>query len=210
LIEKNTGKNYNLADNVDVTIEWDKTKEITIENELKKSQIRIIKVDMDNNEIKLEGVKFDVIDTQTGKTLETITTNKNGEAYTSRYPTRDYEELTLKEIETIYGYSLNTESKTLKLESNKVIDVIFENEVKKGQVKIIKVDKDNNEIKLEGIEFNLMDENNNVLETLITDKNRRSYIKEISNYSKIIFKGRKNKSELQLKWRNNRNYIRRK
>jgi len=44
-----------------------------------------------------------------------------------------------------------------------------------------------------------MDENNNVLETLITDKNRRSYIKEISNYSKIIFKGRKNKSELQLK-----------
>ena len=36
---------------------------------------------------------------------------------------------------------------------------------------MIKVDKDNNEVKLEGVEFKVYDEDGNYIETLITDKN---------------------------------------
>ena len=53
IIEKNTSEWYNLADDVDVKIDWDKTTSVTIENELKKGQVKIIKVDSENNEIKL-------------------------------------------------------------------------------------------------------------------------------------------------------------
>ena len=60
LIEKNTNKWYNLAENTDIKVEWEKTTEVTIENELKKGQIKVIKVDKENNEVKLEGVKFGV------------------------------------------------------------------------------------------------------------------------------------------------------
>ena len=53
-----------------------------------------IKIDKDNHEVKLKGVKFDVLD-EKGNILETITTNEKGEAYTSRYAIRDYSKLTI-------------------------------------------------------------------------------------------------------------------
>ena len=170
LIEKNTGKWYNLAEDTEVEVKWNTTEENTIENELKKGQIKVIKVDLDNNEVKLEGVKFDVID-ENGKVLETITTNKNGEAVTSKYPIRDYEKLTLREHETLNNYVLNDKPQTIKLEENQIKSIKFENELKKGQIKVIKVDLDNNEVKLKGVEFKVYDEDKNLVDTLITDEN---------------------------------------
>lgn len=178
LIEKNTGKWYNLAEDTEVEVKWNTTEENIIENELKKGQIKVIKVDSDNNEVKLEGVKFDVID-ENGKVLETITTNKNGEAVTSKYPIRDYEKLTLREHETLNNYVLNDIPQTIKLEENQIKSIKFENELKKGQVKVIKVDMDNNEVKLKGVEFNVYDEDNNLVDTLITDENGEATTKEL-------------------------------
>ena len=43
----------------------------------------MIKVDKDNNEVKLEGVEFEVLD-ENDKVLEKIITDENGEALTSR------------------------------------------------------------------------------------------------------------------------------
>ena len=75
LIEKNTGKWYNLAEDTTVEVKWNTTEENTIENELKKGQVKVIKIDLDNKEVKLQGVKFDVLD-ENGKVLETITTDE--------------------------------------------------------------------------------------------------------------------------------------
>ena len=61
-IEKETNKWYNLAEDTTTEVVWDKDTANTIENELKKGQIRVIKVDKDNNEVKLEGVEFEVLD----------------------------------------------------------------------------------------------------------------------------------------------------
>ena len=93
-IEKTTNKYYNLGEDREVKVEWEKTNESLIENELKKGQIRVIKIDLDNNEVKLKGVKFNVLD-EKNNVLETIITNDEGEAITSKYPVRDFEKLTL-------------------------------------------------------------------------------------------------------------------
>ena len=178
LIEKNTGKWYNLAEDTTVEVKWNTTEENTIENELKKGQIRVIKVDKDNNEVKLEGVKFDVLD-EKGNVLETITTDKNGEALTSRYPIRDFSKLTIVEKETLSNYVLNETPQTVTLTEDQITDVTFENELKKGQIKVIKVDKDNNEVKLEGVEFKVYDEDNNLVDTLITDENGEATSKRL-------------------------------
>lgn len=177
-IEKNTNKYYNLGEDTEVKVEWEKTNESLIENELKKGQIRVIKIDLDNNEVKLKGVKFNVLD-ENKNVLETIITNDEGEAITSKYPVRDFEKLTLQETETLQNYKLNTTPQTVKLEANQIKDIIFTNEKKKGQIKVIKVDLDNNEIKLKDVEFEVYDEKENVVDKLKTDQNGEAVSKRL-------------------------------
>ena len=105
LIEKKTNKWYNLSEDTELKIEWKKTTEVTVENELKKSQVKVIKVDQENHEIKLQDVEFEVVD-KDGNVLEKIKTNKEGEAMTSRYPVRDFESLYFIEVATNEKYVL--------------------------------------------------------------------------------------------------------
>ena len=177
-IEKTTNKYYNLGEDTEVKVEWEKTNESLIENELKKGQIRVIKIDLDNNEVKLKGVKFNVLD-EKNNVLETIITNDEGEAITSKYPVRDFEKLTLQEVETKENYKLNNEKQTITLEANQIKDITFKNEKKKGQIKVIKVDLDNNEIKLKDVEFKVYDEKGNVVDTLKTDENGEATTKRL-------------------------------
>ena len=170
LIEKETNRWYNLAENTDIKVEWEKTTETTIENELKKGQIRVIKVDKENNEVKLEGVKFGVYD-KDDNLLETIVTNKDGEAVTQRYAVRDFENLKLVELETRDEYVLNTEEQTIILEANQIKNITFENQRIKGKLEITKVDAKDKNKKLEGATFGIYDANTNeLLQTVVTDK----------------------------------------
>ena len=187
LIEKNTGKWYNLAEDTTVEVKWNTTEENTIENELKKGQVKVIKVDLDNKEVKLQGVKFDVLD-ENGRVLETITTDENVEAYTSRYAIRDYSKLTIREKETLENYVLNDTPQTVVLEAEQIKTVTFTNELKKGQIKVIKVDQDNNEVKLKGVEFKVYDEDKNLVDTLTTDANGEATSKRLRIDKKYIVK----------------------
>ena len=90
--------------------------------------------------------------------METITTNQDGEAYTSRYAIRDYEKLYLHETKTNEFYKLNDKQVEVELKANQITTITFENEKKKGQVEVIKVDKDNNEIKISDVTFEIYDE----------------------------------------------------
>lgn len=156
LRETKTKKEYKLALDSDVTIEWNKTFEIKVENEKKKGQIKVIKVDKDYNETKLENVEFQVID-KNSHIIETIKTNKNGEATTSRLPIGDYK---LKEVSlgTNKEYVLNENVQTIKVEEDKIKSVKFENEHKKGNLKIYKVDLDNNKLPIQDVEFEVTDQ----------------------------------------------------
>lgn len=175
LIEEETNKWYNLLDDqVELKIEWNETTNTTIENELKKSQVKIIKVDKENNEIKLENVEFEILD-KDGNVLEKIKTNKEGEAVTSVYPVRDFEELYIKETATNEKYVLDDTIHKVELKENQIVNYVFENEKIKGQIKVIKTAKEDNKITgdkkgtpLSNVSFDVFDENKNYIETIKT------------------------------------------
>ena len=170
MIETETNQWYDLMDDKTVKVEWNDANPTMVENELKKGQVRVIKVDLDNNETKLEGVEFEVLD-ENDRVLETITTDTNGEALTSRYPVRDFEKLKLRETKTLENYVLTDKVETITLIESQIENITFQNEKKKGQIKVIKVDLDNNEVKIPNVEFEVYDENDKVVDTLITDEN---------------------------------------
>ena len=187
LHEVKTNKWYNLADDKQISINWNETTNTTVENEKQKGQVKVIKVDKDNNEIKLEGVKFKVLD-EKGNTLEEIITNSNGEAMTNSYSIRDFEKISLQEIETLENYKLNSEIKTVTLEANQIKTITFENEEKKGKIKVIKVDKDNNKIKIKGVTFDVLDETGKVIDTIVTDEKGEAITKELPIKHKYTLK----------------------
>ena len=155
LRETLTKKEYKMALDQDVTINWNETYEIKVENEKKKGQIKIIKVDKDHNEIKLEGVEFQIID-KNNTIIETVKTDKNGEATTSNLPVGDYK---IKEVSlgTNEEYILNEDSKIITVEEDKIKNIQFINEHKKGNLKIYKVDLDNQKIPVSDVEFEITD-----------------------------------------------------
>ncbi len=180
LIEKNTNKYYNLANDTEVKIEWDFTTNTVIENELKKGQAKITKVDLDDNNIKLEGVKFNVYN-ENNELLETLITNENGEAITSKYPVRDFNNLIIEEVETLENYVLNDIPQTVELKANEITDIEFENEKIKGYIEITKVSEDDNKhtgvkanTPLEGVTFEVYDNENNLVQTLKTDQSGKA------------------------------------
>ena len=170
LKETSTNKWYNLAENVELEIKWNETTETKVEDELKKSRIKVVKVDKDNNQIKIPNVKFEVLDIN-NNVLETIITDEQGEAVTSQYALRDFEKIRLREISTNEWYKINNEIMEVTLEENQTKTIIIENEKKKGQIKVIKKDLDNNEIKLQGVKFNILDESGNIVDTITTNEN---------------------------------------
>lgn len=189
LIETKTNKWYNLASDTQIKVEWDKETTKTIENELKKGQVKVIKVDKDNNEVKLEGVEFEVLD-ENNKVLEKIITDENGEALTSKYAIRDFSKLKLRETKTLENYVLSDKVETIELKENQISNIKFENEKIKGKVEITKVDSKDENKKLEGAKFGLYDENDNLIETLITDKDGIAL-------SQVLYKGKYYLKELE-------------
>ena len=146
------------------------------------SELLIKKVDEETNE-PLSNVTFEVLDENKIKITEVIT-DENGEAkLENMLPQTVY----IKESKSKEGYILSNEEKKVKLEYSKTSTVSFENEKQKGQIRIIKIDKDDKETKLEGVKFKLLDEKNNVLEELMTDKDGTALSKRyaIKDYLKL-------------------------
>ena len=169
LKEISTNQWYNLAEDSQIEIKWNETTKTIVQDELKKSQVQVKKVDKDNNEIKIPNVTFEVLD-ENDNLLETITTNEEGLAYTSEYALRDFQKIKLHETKTDKWYKLNDEKTEITLEANQIKSVVIENEKKKGQIQVIKVDKDNNEIKIPGVKFNVLDEEKNIVDALVTNE----------------------------------------
>ena len=166
-------------------MEAEQIKTVTFANELKKGQIKVIKVDQDNNEVKLKGVEFKVYD-EDNNLVDTLITDENGEATSKRL--RIDKKYIVQESKTLENYVLNETPQAVTLTQDQITDLTFTNELKKGQIKVIKVDKDNNEVKLKGVEFKVYDEDNNLVDTLITDENGETTSKRLRIDKKYIVK----------------------
>lgn len=159
----------------DVPVEYNKTSDVNVENEHKKDNIKVYKIDKDNNRVVLENVEFDLFSHEFNKVIGTYYTDVNGELEIKDLRIGDYS-LIKKETNKWYNLAEDTD---IKVEWNETKELQIENELKKGSIKIIKVDEEDNEVKLENVKFKVMDKYGNVLEELITDENGEA---ETSSY----------------------------
>lgn len=176
LVEVETNPKYILnTTEFDVPVEYNKTAKVDVENEHKKGNIKVYKIDKDNNRVVLGNVEFDLFSHEFDKVIGTYYTDVNGELEIKDLRIGDY---SLIEKKTNRWYNL-AEDTDIEVEWNLTKELQIENELKKGSIKIIKVDEEDHEVKLENVKFKVMDKDNNVLEELTTDKNGEA---ETSNY----------------------------
>ena len=166
LKETKTNNLYKIGVDKNITIEWNKLLEVKIENEKKKGQIEIRKVDADNNEYGIKDVEF-VILNEKGEIVGKLITNEEGYAVSSKLPIGKY---SIKETKTNVKYILNEEIIEVKVNEDQTSKLQIENEKKKGQIEIHKVDADNNEYGIKDVEFVILDEKGEIVEKLITNE----------------------------------------
>lgn len=132
------------------------------------ASIKVRKIDVDTNE-PIPNTMFE-LSKQDGTVIGTATTDTTGTiTFTNLYQGT----YNLKEIKNNDNYVLSSEITKVIAEYNKTTETQVTNEKKKGQIRVVKVDKDNNEIKLAGVEFNVIDSKGNVVDKLITNEKRR-------------------------------------
>lgn len=147
------------------------------------SNLKIKKVDKDTKQV-IEGITFSV-KYQDGTDIGTYETNEKGEIYIKNLKQGN---IIVKEIETKENYKLNTNEIVVKLEYNTTKTIEIENEQKKGAIKIIKVDSNDNSIRIQGAKFEIYNENNELISTLVTDENGEATIQNLKLSTKYTIK----------------------
>ena len=175
--EIKTNEYYELnREPINIKLEANKVETIIVKNKKKQGQIRVVKIDKDNNEIRIPNVVFNVMDLD-GNIVEQLTTNENGEAISKELDID--KEYVVQEVKTLENYKLEETPQKILLKENQISDIVFENEKKKGKIQIIKVDKDDNTIRIPNVVFQIKDEKNNIVDTIKTDKNGEAISKKL-------------------------------
>lgn len=132
---------------------------------LDKSKFTILKVDSETKK-PLKGVKFKI--TNPDGNTNTYTTDEHGKINLANLRPGT---IIIKEIETVGKYRINEDEIRIDIKYNETREIELTNEIKKGSIKVIKVDKDDNKIKIEDVKFKLKDEKGEVINEGVTDKN---------------------------------------
>ncbi|PHD61942.1 SpaA isopeptide-forming pilin-related protein [Bacillus wiedmannii] len=151
---------------------------LKVENEkLDKGSVEITKVDKESGAV-LAGVTFEVQD-EKDKVVTKVTTDKDGKATISDLSVGKYK---LVEKESLPGYKKLTEPVSFEIKKGmtEVLSLKVENEqLDKGSVEITKVDKDSQKV-LEGVVFEVQDEQGKVVTEVTTDKDGKAKIADLS------------------------------
>lgn len=175
--EIKTNEYYELnREPINIKLEANKAETIIVKNKKKQGQIRVVKIDKDNNEIRIPNVVFNVMNLD-GNIVEQLTTNENGEAVSKELDID--KEYVVQEVKTLENYKLEETTQKILLKENQISDIVFANEKKKGKIQIIKVDKDDNTIRIPNVVFQIKDEKNNIVDTIKTDKNGEAISKKL-------------------------------
>ena len=121
-------------------------------------------MDKDDENIKLEGVEFDIID-ESGNVIQHLITDSDGKA-SAKVNIGNYK---IRETKTKQEYKIGKEE-SVTVNWNEVVELKIENEKKKGQIKIIKKDKEDSNIGLKGVEFEIRDKDEKLVKILKTDE----------------------------------------
>ncbi|HDR7947457.1 TPA: isopeptide-forming domain-containing fimbrial protein [Bacillus toyonensis] len=162
----------------EVNVTGDGIFPITVENAMvDKGNVEITKVDKESGAV-LAGVEFEV-QNEKSEVVRKVTTDKDGKANVSDLSVGKYK---LVETKSLPGYKKLTEPVSFEIKKGmtKVLSLKVENELlDKGSVEITKVDKDSQKV-LEGVVFEVQDENGKVVTEVKTDKDGKAKISDLS------------------------------
>ena len=151
---------------------------LTVENELVDTgNVEITKVDKENKDALADAV-FDIQD-EAGKVVAKITTDKKGHAQVTNLSVGTYK---LVEVKAPKGYKQLVDPITFQIEKGmtKSLALKVENEMlDKGNVEITKVDTDSQKA-LEGVVFEVQDEQGKVVGRVTTDKEGKANVSDLS------------------------------
>ena len=163
--EIETKEDYELdAQKTEIKLGYNQCQILSFLNNHKKGKINIEKVDKDDNTINLEGVEFDIID-ENGNIIQHLITDSQGKA-SATVNTGNY---TIRETKTKEEYKI-CEDKNVTINWNEELELKIENEKKKGQIKVIKQDKDDPNTKIEGVELEIQDDEGKIVGLLKTNE----------------------------------------
>ena len=157
-----------------------------------KSQIKVVKTDKETSK-PIANVEFN-FKYENGENIGNFTTNKEGIITLTGLRQG---KIIVTEIKTQSQYVLNKNQIEIEIEYNDLETIDITNSYKIGNLKVIKLDKDNKEITLENVEFDLIDSNGNIVKHLITNENGIAEAKnlKIGNY---ILREKKTQKEYKL------------
>ena len=173
--EVDTAARYEMPDAQTTPIEWNKVMHLDFENNLKRGDLEIQKTSEDgfveNMEFHLYGTalngeKVDVYGKTDSKGVVTFRDILIGDSYT------------VEEVHTKAWYIV-PDAQTTPIEWNKVMHLDFRNDLKKGDLKVIKISEDK---LVEGVKFHLTgtsDSGAAVDEYVVTDKDGIALFKDI-------------------------------
>ncbi|PGP72004.1 adhesin, partial [Bacillus cereus] len=162
----------------EVNVTGDGIFPIQVENAMvDKGNIEITKVDKENGAV-LAGVEFEVQDEKDG-VVRKVVTDKDGKANVSDLSVGKYK---LVETKSLPGYKKLTEPVPFEITKGmtKAVSIKVENEqLDKGSVEITKIDKDSQKV-LEGVVFEVQDEQGKLVTEVKTDKDGKAKISDLS------------------------------
>lgn len=155
-----------------------------VKEEVIKGRVKVTKVDEETGE-KLQGAEFELVNKATEEVVETLITGEDGTATSGLHPFGEY---ILREIKAPDKYTLNGQEHFITISEDLVtIEVTHQNRIIKGRIEINKEDSEIAGLKLAGVKFGIFDENNSLVEELITDENGYA-ISGWLNYGDYILK----------------------
>mgnify|MGYP004501670075 FL=1 len=157
-----------------------------------KSIINIVKLDEENKE-SISGVKFN-IKYKEGENIGDFVTDEEG-----KIEVKDVHQGTVivTEMETDEKYEIDVNGKEIQIGYNTTHELEITNKRKKGSLEVTKVDKDDNSIKIEGVEFELLNDKGEIVEKVVTDEEGKAIINNI-DIGEYILKETKTNEEYRL------------
>lgn len=156
------------------------------------STLEIIKIDEETKET-IEGTTFE-LSYKDGEIIGTYTTDKDGIITVGELYARP---ILIKEIEANEKYALNRDIREVNPRYNGKYVIEIKNKRKRGNIEITKVDKDDKNTVLEGVEFELVNFDGEVVAKLKTDKQGKAKATNI-DAGEYILRETKTKEEYKI------------
>ena len=157
-----------------ITVNSSDTYNLTVEEQVIKGKIKVVKYDSETNTCQasgmasLVGAKYEIRD-HNGNVVDTVTIGNDCSATSKELPYGNY---SIKEISASTGYYLDSNTYYANIKDDTTISVTSKEDVIKGRIQINKVDSETKtcealgQATLVGAKFIIKDHNGNVVDTL--------------------------------------------